>query len=329
MEPVFIDPANLRFQFHDAAVNQVIAVYDGGVPLAFTADFANSTLLDASSPGAGRYSTCLAEGKFKTGSTPVSVVTMDVKGHATGGYISSVADIIKHIALNRVAISGGSVNTASFTALNALNSAAVGYYRALDTITAHDCIGDLADSIGAYWGYNRVGQLIVGRFTLPTGSSVQTYTSVDVISYEKLPTITPIYELLFGYKRCWKRHDTNQVLGAATAAIRDFLTNEFRFSTNTDTSIQTKWPSALSLNKNSLLVDSSAAATESAREFAIFKSKIDGYKLVLRTNPFQRDIGDEIKLQLSRYGLSSGKNFVIVSMTEDAGSSFIEVEAYG
>ena len=63
--PVLTNAATHEYQVHDGPINDILAVYDGGVPVAFTKD--------------------LTHGKFTLSSAPVYEVTSDPQGAKVGG----------------------------------------------------------------------------------------------------------------------------------------------------------------------------------------------------------------------------------------------------
>jgi hypothetical protein len=74
-----------------APVEQFSAVYDGGLDLSFGSDYATTSTLDASTPSAGSYNTCLAEGTFKLGSAVVFQITVDVYNYySVNGFLEEM-----------------------------------------------------------------------------------------------------------------------------------------------------------------------------------------------------------------------------------------------
>lgn len=328
-EPVFIDPANLRFVLADSAIDAVLAVRDSGIPLTFSADYATKALLDAAAVPAGNYSTCLAEGLLKLGSSPAGVISVDMRGNAVGSYVSSSADIVNRLLLTRASISAGNINSASFSALNSLNSSVVGIYEKESDRTVSDVIDDLINSIGGFWGNNRSGEFIVGRFDLAIGAPVAIFRDEEIMSISRIPTGKPVYKIDLNYKKIFKLHSQTDLAAGVSAANRDLLTNEYRVSSSADLSVLVPFPSSNPLTRNSLLVSSASATTEVSRLLGIFKEKGKYYNVAIRSTPFSLDINQEIQLVTSRFGMSSGKNFIITSMEEDSGSDTIKLEVYG
>lgn len=328
-EPVFIDPANLRFVLADTAIDAVLAVRDSGIPLTFDANYAAKALLDAASVPAGKYSTCLAEGLMKLGSSPAGIISVDMRGNSVGSYVSSVSDIVNRILLSRGSISAGNINSATFSALNALNSSAVGIYEKESDRTVSEVIDDLINSIGGFWGNNRAGEFIVGRFDLAVGSPVAVFGDDEIMSIARIPTGKPLYKIDLNYKKIFKVHSSTDLASGVSAADRDLLTNEFRVSSSADISVLVPFPSSNPLTRNSLLVSSGSATTEVSRLLGIFKQKGKYYSVAIRSTPFSLDINQEIQLVTPRFGMSSGKNFIITSMEEDSGSDTIKLEVYG
>jgi ribosomal protein S17 len=61
----------------------------------------------------------------------------------------------------------------------------------------------------------------------------------------------------------------------------------------------------------------------------MFKVYRDVYTVKVKTQPLSRRLGEIVTISYSRYGLSSGKQFVIVGLVEDYVSSTVEMELWG
>lgn len=328
IKPILLDAANLRYQFHDGQVSAVTRVLDAGIALTLDNDYANEAALDAATISAGYYATCLAEGKMKLGSSPSGVVTMDVLGHASGGYVSTASDLVTHILVDRMGVDSGDLNSASFAALESLTTAALSYYTT-DPVSAATVIDDLINSVGGFWGNNRAGEFIVGRFDLPSGTAVATYTADEILSIEKLAVNVPYYQADIGYQPLWQLMSETDLAGGVTDADKEFLTQENRRIIVETSSTLTAFPSSQPLQKNTLLASNSDAATEAVRINDTFSVLGKMYRIKIKSTPLQRDINEEIEIVYNRYNMDSGKNFIIVTMTEDVGADIIELEVYG
>lgn len=174
VEPPLVDPSNLIYQVNDGAINSIDAVYDRGIALSVDSDFVDYAGLLGATISAGFFSTCLALGFLKLGSSPAGTVTADVQGDALGGtFVSTTGTIVRRLLGSTVITDPGGLNTASFAALEAAQPAQVGYWLGPEgTHSVADCISDLMAGIGGWGGFRRDGAFEVNIFVKPGTPSV-------------------------------------------------------------------------------------------------------------------------------------------------------------
>ncbi len=93
--------------------------------------------------------------------------------------------------------------------------------------------------------------------------------------------------------------------------------------------MQTKHPLAGDLHVKTLIDDQSAAQTEANRLRDLYKVDRDMFRARVKTQPFSLDLNDVVRLTYPRHGLSSGKAFRIVGLTENASVNEIELDLWG
>ena len=146
--PVLIDSTGFVYQVHNGQIEAIVAVYVAGVLKTLSSD----------------YTVDLNAGTFTLLASPDGAVTADVRGSKKGGvYNTKVGDIIKRIAGYRGITS---FDDASFSALNTAFPATVGVYIKDPTNTLQ-VLDFLINSAGGFYGFNRVGQMTVGRIGEP------------------------------------------------------------------------------------------------------------------------------------------------------------------
>lgn len=115
MAPVLIDPVLLVYQVHDGEIAAVSGVFDGGVPLTFSADYGSYGALIGATIAPGGYATCLSGGLIRVGGSPIFAITAHVDGHAAAGVsIRSISTWLAGIIENDLEID---VDISSFQAL--------------------------------------------------------------------------------------------------------------------------------------------------------------------------------------------------------------------
>lgn len=236
LEPTLVDSTYLVYQFHSRAAEAVDAAFDGGVALTATADYASYALLIAATVPSGCYATCLAEGLVRLGAPVAFVLTLDVKGDASGtggggGYVDTAADIIERHAVDFTDLTGSNVNAASFTALNTANSAACALYVATgENPSAADLYTQLMISVGGFWTMNAAAEIVVRQVAF--GSAVATLTEAQVVDVERLETPPPFWRRKMGYARAWRVHAENEIAAAAGVVNIGVLPNRVTFASS-------------------------------------------------------------------------------------------------
>ena len=180
VRPVLVSPNLLTYQVHGGGPIQAIdAVYDKGVEL-----------VGPAGPGP-QYSVDLERGTFTLNQQPIGEITADVRGDATDeAYVETVADVIARLVTTYGPLEAAELDTATFDALNSSAPSAVGLYITTER-NILEVLDELINSIGGFYGFDRAGQLCVGRFEAPDPMSaivldgVDGYVAVDGLFYDQ------------------------------------------------------------------------------------------------------------------------------------------------
>lgn len=309
-----VNTSKLTYQVSNGAVQSISAVHDKGAAFTVGADFANSTLLQAATPAAGSFVTCISEGLFRLGSTPVGTITADVTQGATAAD-RTVAQIVKTIAL-AAGLSAGEVSSADVTAMDAANSSVVGTYVTGET-TYQDCLDQLLNSIGAYCGFDSAGVLRMGVLTAPTGTAVATLQEFDLkdIPVRNTPKDNgvPVYRVTVNHSKIYTVQGSD-LAGSVTTPTRAFLEKEYRVAVAEDLTIKNQWLLAGEIKQDTLLTTEADAATESSRQLALYKVRRDLYEVVTDLSLFTGNnlkLMDVVEMDVARFNLQ-GRQFRIV-----------------
>jgi hypothetical protein len=222
-----LDEGEQIWQVCDAAssftnvTNQALAVTASGTDWATYA-----ALAAASSPAAGYYDTCLANGCIRFGSV-VSVPQADVYGPAAAG--TSATDIIQYVVqyLCAAAWTGANLDTASFAALKSLRGYTVGRYVDSD-ITVLALVQQLLHDIGAFGQCTRDGLLQVLPYRAnasPVNAIPESLVAEEGISVSG--SMPPLRRLLVFYQPSVKVLGSGEVSAAATQDQRLAYTQDF------------------------------------------------------------------------------------------------------
>jgi len=324
--PVPSNSPGLRWQVHDGPIEDVPKCYDQGVEL----------LKASAPPSGGEYSVDTATGIITLGASPAGTVTCDVKGDQTGGaYVDNVPDLIERIVTERGGFGAGDLDTSSFAALEAANSAKVGLYVP-DELHIAEALDLLCASIGAYWTFGQAGQLTVGLLEAPAAPAALTLTEPDIVELRRQATRdpdrgVPVYRVILAYQRNWTVQDGDALAAAVGDDRRAWLEQAARKITATDTSVQTKHLLARELERETLLLEESDADDEADRLETLYGVRRDSLELVteLTDQTAALDLMSVVALDFPRFGLGGGKLLRVLSIEKDHRTELITLGLWG
>lgn len=222
--PQAVDPVNLVYQVHTRTIAGVDAVYDKGVALASTADYASYAALTAAVLAGGTYATCLAQGLVRLGSAPAGGVTMDVRGDAQGGYVSTTAAIARRLLTDFAGVSAAALDTAAFAIFDTAVPGVIGWCQGSDqTIQVSDALSQLMGHCSAWWGALTDGRFTIGRVEAPSESGLtEEFQAYDIVDVEIIDppdgAMPPRFRQRVGYQRNWTVQQPSELAGGVTAA---------------------------------------------------------------------------------------------------------------
>ena len=318
--PIMVNSSKLTYQINDGAIASVSAVYDKGIGLTFHSDETDVANLEAHNPPSGKYSTCLALGYIRVGSLPAGLLTCDATQGASAAN-RTVAQVLKAMAL-KAGVASGDISASDVTALDTANNSVIGIWidGADSAIGAMDKV---AQSIGAYFGFDAFGILRMGLFTAPAGSATLEIDIHNIISIEHSRTSDtdkgiPAWRVNLTYQKNYNIQDTD-LAGAVTAARRSVLSIGALTKSAEDTAIKTQYTLAPTIEKESLLVDATAAQNEATRLLNLYKVNRDLYtvSIALDLTSTLPDLNNVVNITINRFGLNSGKLFKIIGIESD------------
>lgn len=222
VEPVFIDEIDNVFQVHGyGAVSAISAIYERGATFGNSqGNFADYAALVAADLGPGQWGTCLAQGLFRLGAPPAGVITCDVDGDTTVGFLRRTGAIIKEVA-RRLGLSA-SVNAASFDALDTAVARNVNI-----VINQQTSLLDLARRMTApcnsVCGIDLDGRLIVSRVAFGTEQytlDAQGRQMPPVLGMARQNTSPPYRRIVMGAARSWRVHTLDEIAFYSTLTDR-------------------------------------------------------------------------------------------------------------
>jgi hypothetical protein len=311
------------YQVHaGSALSALLSAYDRGAPLTVGAVYTSQADMEANAPSAGQYrvwNDATAGCFVRLGSAPTGTVTVDaVQGAAVAN--RTVGQLYSQI-LQTSGISSSDINSADITALDAVAPYEAGVYAPYDQdITPLELLDTLCASVGAWYGCDASGAFRIGQIAVPSGAAVGTITATDILKIERVSSRDPgvgipAWKMKIGYQRIYSVQ--NDLTAAVTDARKAYLAEEYRRVESSDASIKTANLTSPELEFLTVLTSASDAATEADRRLAIYKVRRDMYQLTIRVDaPLAAalDIGKIVSLQINRFGMSAGKNFLIIGI---------------
>lgn len=327
--PILVDAANLIYQVHDGSLQSIDAVYDKGVELTNAGNVSDIT---STSVSAGYYKTQLNGGYIKLGGTPSGQITVDLKGDNSDTYITHPVDIADYLIRNKLGENSFDDTNIDAGALNSLKSEitlSTGLYISKRT-SLKAMLDELLVPVHMYWTFTRQGMFTAGLFS-PPSDPVLTIDSndIDEEGFELLKIIDPAWRITVGYSKAWTVQKESDLATAATTDFRTFNSEEYRVVISENRQIRGKTLSAREVTFNTLLDNQADALEFLDRLEELYNYKRRVFKIKVLSPLFQVYLGQTVFLQMDRYGLDAGQNFLIVNISIDAETATTELELYG
>lgn len=221
VEPVFIDQIDNVFQVSGyGPVSAISAVYERGASFgASLGDYPNYAALVAATVPEGRWATCLAEGMFRLGAPPFGVITCDVDGDSTSGFLRRTGAIVSEVA--RRLGHAAKVNSDSLAALDVAVPYNVNIVISQQT-TLIDLARQMAAPCNAVAALALDGSLIMPRVAFGAEQLVidaQGRQMPPVLGVARQNTSAPYTEINMGAAQSWRVHTFDEI--AFNAALID------------------------------------------------------------------------------------------------------------
>ena len=323
-----------RLIYQVGVCNSVDAGYDRAVALTKGADYTSQTDMETNAPVAGAFRAWPAGGHVRLGSSPAGQITFDLTQGAAAGN-RTAAQLMQLIATGQAGIASGDVVAADVTALDTANSAECGLWAG-EEMTCADAMDALANSVGAWWGFDRLGRLRMQRLELPGGTPVIELTAAEIVKLDRVETAdqgrgVPAWRVNLGYKRFYATQDSD-LDAAVSAARRAEVRQEYRRTVAEDSSVKTAHLLAQELSIDTQLIDAAAAGTEAARRLDIFKARRDRFELraaISTAMAAALDLGVVVKVTHPRYGLAAGKLLRVLGLQTNLRTNLVDLTLWG
>lgn len=337
ISPPCVNASKLAFQVSDGPVAAIPNVYIKARAWTFAADYATSALLLAAAltPESATYSTCLAEGLFRLSDDPGGEVTADVDAGTDAA--STVAQVLKALA---TAAGVTTINADDVTMLDFLTQREdesprpVGRWIS-DEETYRDAMDAIAASVGAWWAFDPLNNLRMGRLDAPVAGS-----DGDIIESEVLRGFErrnpdgsgiPVYRVTVRYRRN-NTVQTSDIAGEVDAARRAFLAEEYRSVVAEDLSVKVKHLQARELFVDTCLTEEEDADAEAERLLALHRIARDLFDTPVNVKVFancQARLAGQQNLTHRRFDLAAGRDLIVLGFNLELARERVTLSLWG
>lgn len=317
-------------------------------------DYTDQADMEANAPTAGQYRVWPAGGCIRINFTPVGLLTCDTMnpGEDAPGFTSTGDSTLTQVLYTVADIHpAGQLYDADPD---------VGIY-VHDDRTILTAANELLGSVG---GFLTTGTPLDGAYSYGL-STAQLYEpgspyftplldAIELTEAELMPGSLrlappseadrglPVWRVNVKYARNWTIMTANDLAGIAADEVARW-TQEYLTATAEDASVKTDWPAALELTVTTLLVDQTEAEAEAQRLLDLFS--VPRQRFALRVpygviaddeqmgsggrTPVEFKPGVRVNLTVARFGLDSGKTFVVTEVRENFEAGVIDLVIWG
>lgn len=309
IEPLLIDKALLKYQWHAGACERLIEVRDFGVPVSATAD--------------------LTTGTFTLNQSPAGTITCSVQGaKPSGTYSNKVGTLVQYIATTygTTPLAGTDIDTTNFTAFNTANTQSVGLYLSdRDNVLA--VCQQLAASVGAQVSMSATGKLRLLKIALPAPGAGTAVGEKNMAERTLEPVDRPAVRaaVKLGYCKNWTTQQNLQT--GIPPEHADLFGQEWRTATARDGTVATTYKLTQEPDQeDTLLLVGTEATAEATRRLTLWKTPRTVYRYTGMPELLLEELGGYQTITHSRYGMSGGVTGQIVGVERDWLQSVVAFE---
>ena len=337
ISPPRVNTTRIIYQISDAIIQSVDAVYDRGTALSAGAVYPDQATMESTAPAAGQYRVWLnAAGSYiRLGSEPAGTVTVDATQGAAAAN-RTPAQLMKAVLL-KAGIVTGDINAADVTALDTAANYESGYWCSGNPNSPGTTVLDaLANSAGAWWGVDRLGKFRMAQVIAPlVGNSIGTLTAVEIVKIDRVRSAdegrgVPAWQVGLNYARMFTTQ--NDLAAGVGAVLKSDRAEEWRTVVSNDASVKTQWPKAVEVTFDTHLISAANAATEAARRLGLYKVRRDTLSARVKLPDSLAsaiDLGATITVQVPRFGMTSGKPYLVTGIRTDLRNNTFDLTLWG
>lgn len=334
ISPVMVNTSKLIYQVSLDGFDVVSNVYDMGVALTnYGTDYATLVDLEATAPPAGQYRVYSGTGGcfFRLGAYPAGgptfpqgQITCDAKNYDAGIPLTynSIGNVIGRII--------NSIEAKVFAGFSTTVDYPFYYETGVyitDSKTAISAISDILDSITGFIQFSDVDSdfyslgLLINPLFFPPDFYIN---QADVISIERMATSDldkgiASWKQTINYAKNYTVQNDSDLAGSVTNDRKNVLKREFLSESISFIPELYSNPLSPEISKNSLIVKQSDAITELDRLQNLYLTDRILFKVELPITDYSPlpELSSIANLTYNRFGLQSGKNFIILGIFYD------------
>jgi len=347
-EPVCVNTSKLIYQFDSFYAGATLYVYDSRAQLTLGTAYTDQADMEANAPASGSVRFWTAGGMFRIGARPVGRITCTGTVMPPGGspYLSEVVEAILAFVYSgdfeaqmATTIGTGVYVLQEATVLNVLN-------EVLEGTSAFLTYGP--SPTGAYSGNGYFLSQLTDPASLPYTplADILELDETNILKGSIEPVIPnevtrglPVWRVNLSADRNYTVMTQNEIAGTVSQADVTRWGLEYRVSSVEDVLVKTVWPSAPELSLRSNLAG--YGATTAQHYMDLHGVKRDIYRLkvpmeVARDVPavsgsdrYSLQLQSRVSITYPRFGLDSGKLFLVIGMVEDYKEETVELIVWG
>ena len=298
--PQLLDPTQLQYQVHNGAIEDILEVRDNGVPVSVTKD--------------------VSTGTFKLNQASAGTITCSVQGDKSGTYVNTIAGIVRCMATGFGTASSrytdADIDLTNFSAFDATCPQPVGVFLENGDNVLSTC-QELAKSVDARLVTSRAGLLRLIQVSI-NGSGMPVPIGPNQIMLGSLKIVSrPLVKasVKLGFDKNYTVQDN--MLTNIPEEHKKLFGQEWLTTTSTNLTTKADYKlNAAPPQEDTMLLRRIDAAAEADRRVTMWSTPRSVFEFVGTPDLINSlTLGCAVTLTHNRYGLSSGKNGVVISLS--------------
>lgn len=252
--------------------------------------------------------------------------------------ISTLSEVMTFCAVTRGTLTSGDLDSTALAAIDADRGYPIGWHSLGQEVRGIDLAKLAAQSFGVGLFQDAGGKLVPVSIEAPAVSAAYSLDEISILEIGYEVDLAPGLATRMTYGRNYAPHTAEDMAGlaATTAAaieIRAALGRELRAVTTTETLHAIYADAEEREPLESILADETSAQAEIDRLCALYTQPRAFYTVRAfvedASDAHEIEPGDTVSVTHSRYGLSAGKNLLVVAARSDFLSAFVDLILWG